>query len=326
MHTKAQFSFQKLPLGLVAIASLAAAVIYGRQLAAGYLVNRGSVAFLRRGYVEMDTGRCPHATSALALLDAALMADPTLAVVHWGRARILACQGSWDEAAWEIRTAESLGYGAPTMAAWLERQGERLERVGREEEAGRAYLTSAQMYPHWPRTWILIGRWYRRLGKTDQAMAAFQRSISIGGHDSDYATIELAQMEVEVGSPSAAQEVLAPLLGQAGLPLDVYAGVHYWYGESMREQGRLTEALEHFGLVVDRVPGGSDVWFVYVSYLGLARTHEELGRLDLALENCCSAVEAGLDQEQRDEARRLRSELMRRLGWQDAGCGENDPR
>ena len=162
----------------------------------------------------------------------AVRATPGSALMRGRLGMAYDVNGFQSEALATYAQAETLDPGDfrwPYFSAHLQAAND--EHAHALETLARALAVDADYAP----AWLWQGTWLLELGRTAEAMTAFDRALDLGARDA--ATLGRAMVMVAQGDYAEAIELLEPLAQLSGSPQ-----IHRTLGEALRGQGRTEEA------------------------------------------------------------------------------------
>ncbi len=137
------------------------------------------------------------------------------------------------------------------------------------QQAGVLMGELQQAHPESPEVLSWLGRSHEELGATDDALAAFERSIELDPSRFE-SYLALAQFHFGREENDEAAEVLT----RASEAVELTATVRYLMGDAALRRGRAQEAIGEFNAALEMEPNNTDALF------GLANAQRRLRRLD----------------------------------------------
>lgn len=117
-----------------------------------------------------------------------------------------------------------------------------------------------------PLVYFRIGGSLRSLGRTNEAMEAFQKAYAVAasGEYHDRAGLSIADIREQAGDVDGEIQILKEIIGGSPIP-ELAAASRYMLGMIYEKQGKIREASASYEAVITQVPDN-----VYVSYAALA--------------------------------------------------------
>lgn len=224
---------------------------------------------------------------ALEALDRGIAMGAETAYAIGTRGQVLTALGRYVEAVdvLEVATAQEQGL------AWIHTAfGSALWMLERYDAARDAFERALQLEPD--NTDALVGRGgvLRYLGESEEALRSLDRALELDP-DNLYAQSKRGQVLYALERYDEAEVVLEHAIklysnGAEGSAIGAEAAEAFaWYGETVRLQGRASEALAPLGTALELIPG--DAWTLATRGQALS----SLGRLDEAIEDLRQAME-----------------------------------
>ena len=179
---------------------------------------------------------------ALALLDSAETYDPKTPAISFNRARVYTALNKLNAAQKAYKKAIQLDPSYPEAHL---RMGDLAYQVGNLVKALRLFREEAKVAPTSP-LYVRIGRAYAKLGKTDSALVAYEKAISMDSANAN-AHMAYGQLLQETGDLKAA---LAHSRKALSLQPD-RPNYQFAVGSQLRQLGRLEEAASYLKRAAD---------------------------------------------------------------------------
>lgn len=179
---------------------------------------------------------------------------------------------------------QALSTGAAQRAALarsaLSRGTDQL-RAGNKEQAVNEFRRAIAYAPDVVDGYRLLGKTYMSLGRSDEAIAAYQRGMQMVPNDQADLKSDLADAYVQLGRWSDAEGMFTQIAREnPGSP-----GPLTSLGFVLQRQGRLGEAEAKFNAVVNLAPRDA------AAHYNLGQLYKEQGRFDEAIQQLDMAVE-----------------------------------
>ena len=171
----------------------------------------------------------------------ALALDPAHDGARFGHAEALFRQQKAVEAIGEI---EGLVARAPKDPAYLNLLAACLALVGEDARVIGLYEALLTDYPKQPRLWLNYGHTLRAVGRRQDAVAAYQRSLALAPGLGD-AYWSLANLKVAALTPADEAAMLAAL-ARSDLAADDRLHLHFAIGKALEDRGAPAVAFEHY--------------------------------------------------------------------------------
>ncbi|HXA37624.1 MAG TPA: sulfotransferase [Phenylobacterium sp.] len=171
----------------------------------------------------------------------ALDLDPSHDGARFGYADALFRQQKASQALVEV---ERLMAAAPQDPAYLNLLAACLALVGEDARVIAIYEGLVADYPRQPRLWLNFGHTLRAVGRREDAVAAYKRSLELAPGLGD-AYWSLANLKVAALGPADEAAMLAALR-RADLSADDRLHLHYALGKALEDRGEHPAAFEHY--------------------------------------------------------------------------------
>ena len=171
----------------------------------------------------------------------ALELDPSHDGARFGYADALFRQQKASQALVEV---ERLVAAAPQDPAYLNLLAACLALVGEDARVIAIYETLVADYPRQPRLWLNFGHTLRAVGRREEAVAAYKKSLELAPGLGD-AYWSLANLKVAALGPADEAAMLAALR-RTDLSVDDRLHLHYALGKALEDRGEHAAAFEHY--------------------------------------------------------------------------------
>jgi predicted Zn-dependent protease len=143
-----------------------------------------------------------------------------------------------------ITQLEPLLARAPQDPAYLNLHAACLALVGEDARVAAIYEGLLADYPKQPRLWLNYGHTLRAVGRREEAVAAYQRSLELAPGLGD-AYWSLANLKVAAFTP-ADEAAMREALGRPDLGTDDRLHLHYALGKALEDRADLEGAFRHY--------------------------------------------------------------------------------
>jgi tetratricopeptide (TPR) repeat protein len=171
----------------------------------------------------------------------ALELDPGHDGARFGYADALFRQQKASEALVEV---ERLLASAPKDPAYLNLHAACLALVGEDARVIGIYEALLADYPRQPRLWLNFGHTLRAVGRREDAVAAYKRSLELAPGLGD-AYWSLANLKV-AALGRADEDAMLAALDRADLTADDRLHLHYALGKALEDRGEPASSFEHY--------------------------------------------------------------------------------
>jgi tetratricopeptide (TPR) repeat protein len=171
----------------------------------------------------------------------ALELDPAHDGARFGRAEALFRQ---QKAAQAIEEIEGLVARSPKDPAYLNLLAACLALVGEDAHVIGIYEALLADYPKQPRLWLNYGHTLRAVGRRQDAVGAYQRSLVLAPGLGD-AYWSLANLKVAALTP-VDEAAMVAALARPDLTADDRLHLHYALGKALEDRGAHAAAFEHY--------------------------------------------------------------------------------
>ncbi|HEX3367658.1 tetratricopeptide repeat-containing sulfotransferase family protein [Phenylobacterium sp.] len=171
----------------------------------------------------------------------ALELDPGHDGARFGYADALFRQQKASEALVEVERLLAL---APKDPAYLNLQAACLALVGEDARVIAIYEGLLADYPRQPRLWLNYGHTLRAVGRREEAVTAYKKSLELAPGLGD-AYWSLANLKVAALGPADEAAMLAGL-DRGDLTADDRLHLHYALGKALEDRGEPAAAFEHY--------------------------------------------------------------------------------
>jgi tetratricopeptide (TPR) repeat protein len=244
----AQFAYDRMLSALIADPSLAAAagaLAEGR----GAAIEAPLRATLARNPANAVAGhllgevlaRLGRAAEALAVLEACLRRQPELRLVRMSYALALQRVGQRSEA---LAQLEDLLRRDPGDGRALMAKTSVLAELGDHTAAAETTAEVLERFPDQPHGWLLYGAMLRTLGRTEAAVAAWRRAISLDARCGQ-AYFALANLKTYAFS-EAERAAMGEAVADPAVASEVRAHFHFALGQAEEAAGAFARAFEQF--------------------------------------------------------------------------------
>jgi tetratricopeptide (TPR) repeat protein len=180
-------------------------------------------------------------TDAEVLFGRALDLDPRHDGARFGLADALYRQ---QKASAALAQTERLLAAAPDDPAYLNLHAACLALVGEDAQVICIYEDLLARYPRQPRLWLNYGHNLRTVGRRDEAVAAFRKSLELSPGLGD-AYWSLANLKTRALSADDEADIAAAL-ARADLADDDRLHLHYALGKALEDRGEARAAFENY--------------------------------------------------------------------------------
>ena len=201
-----------------------------------HLADAGATRMLAEIYLRQS-----RYGDAEILFARALELDPGHDGARFGYADALFRQQKAGEALVEV---ERLLAAAPKDPAYLNLHAACLALVGEDARVLAIYEALLADYPRQPRLWLNFGHTLRAVGRREEAVAAYKKSLELAPGLGD-AYWSLANLKVAALGPADEAAMLAAL-DRADLSADDRLHLHYALGKALEDRGEPAASFEHY--------------------------------------------------------------------------------
>ncbi|MDB5500021.1 MAG: hypothetical protein JWP28_4052 [Phenylobacterium sp.] len=221
-------------------ALFAGRVAEAEQQLRAHLLRHLADAAATRMLAEIQLRLARHGDAEI-LFARALELDPAHDGARFGHAEALFRQQKSAQALAEI---EGLVARAPKDPAYLNLLAACLALVGEDQRVIGIYEALLADYPKQPRLWLNYGHTLRAVGRREDAVGAYQRSLELAPGLGD-AYWSLANLKVAALTP-ADEAAIIGVLARPDLTADDRLHLHYALGKALEDRGAHAGAFEHY--------------------------------------------------------------------------------